>query len=161
MGAGWTALHFTSYRMKREPGHAYGNSRTAPFSNFPNLHELDLGGYTLLPDRLEHTMVGSYRSFEMTFEELDNVHPILKNSLDLSLASGLDRLAGLKKLGCIGVQEMDLCVGQKEIDWMKKHWQLESWVGLSPFSAGGGFYSAKNGLIAKLIKEAWPSIRLH
>ncbi|KFH74224.1 hypothetical protein MVEG_01437 [Podila verticillata NRRL 6337] len=74
---------------------------------------------------------------------------------------GLGRLAGLKKLGCIGVQEMDLCVGQEEVDWMKKHWQLESWVGLSPFSAGGGFYSAKNGLIAKLIKEAWPSIRLH
>ncbi|KAF9209027.1 hypothetical protein BGZ59_010316 [Podila verticillata] len=114
-------------------------------------------------------MVGSYRSFEMTFEELDNVHPILKNSLELSLASGLDRLAGLKKLGCIGVQEMDLCVGQEEVDWMKKHWRLDVWKGLKPFACyylekfdvhqGDDWrYSTKNLRLLRMVKETWPDI---
>jgi len=125
------------------------------------LHELDLGGHMDLPDRLEHTMVGSNRTFEMSFEVEKNIHLVLKNSLELSLVSGLDRLAGLKKLRRIGVQEVGICVGQEEVEWMKEHWQLESWVGLSPFSADGSFYNSKHGQTLKFIKEAWPSIRLH
>ncbi|KAG0079484.1 hypothetical protein BGZ93_003178, partial [Podila epicladia] len=125
------------------------------------LRELDLGGFTHLPDRLEYTMVGTYRSFESTFEWVDHVHPFLNNSLDLSLASGLDRLAGLKNLRQIGVQEMDLCIGHKELEWMKEHWpHLESWIGLEPYLGKPGDYSAKNGKIAKLIKATWPAVRL-
>ncbi|KAG0341642.1 hypothetical protein BG000_008454 [Podila horticola] len=125
------------------------------------LWELDLGGYTHLPDSLEHTRAGCFRSFEMTFEVVDRVHPFLNNSLELSLASGLDRLAGLRNLRRIGVQEVDLSIGQEELDWMKEHWpRLESWMGLEAYLNNTGDYSAKNGQIAKLIKETWPSVRL-
>ncbi|KAF9273155.1 hypothetical protein BGZ74_004892 [Mortierella antarctica] len=125
------------------------------------LRELDLGGYTHLPERLERTLVGGYRSFESTFEWVNHVHPFLNNSLELSLASGLDRLAGLKNLRQIGVQELDLCIGQEELEWMKEHWpRLESWIGLEPYLNKPGDYSAKNEQIAKLIKRKWPVVRL-
>ncbi|KAG0098321.1 hypothetical protein BGZ93_000463 [Podila epicladia] len=125
------------------------------------LRELDLGGYQHLPDRLEHTGAGDYSSFERTFRWVDHVHPFLSNSLELSLASGLDRLAGLKSLRQIGVQEVDLCIGEEELEWMKEHWhRLESWIGLEPYLKNPGDYSAKNGQIAKLIKAEWPAIRL-
>ncbi|KAG0340555.1 hypothetical protein BG005_003179 [Podila minutissima] len=125
------------------------------------LRELDLGGYTHLPERLEHTMVGIYRSFESTFEWVNHVHPFLNNSLELSLASGLDRLAGLKNLRQIGVQEVDLCIGQEELEWMKEHWpRLESWIGLEPYLNKPGDYSAMNEQIAKLIQRKWPVVRL-
>ncbi|KAG0084616.1 hypothetical protein BGZ93_001151 [Podila epicladia] len=125
------------------------------------LRELDLGGFTHLPDRLNHTMVGAYWCFHSTFEWVDHVHPFLNNSLDLSLANGLDRLAGLKNLRQIGVQELDLCIGPEELEWMKEHWpHLESWIGLEPYLGKPGDYSAKNGKIAKLIKAKWPAVRL-
>lgn len=122
------------------------------------LNELDLGRYTLSLDQ----------PLEMPIS-MNNGLPFRKNSLELSLVSGLDHLAGLKKLRCIGVQDMDLCVGQEEVDWMKKHWRLEVWKGLKLFSWHGlnendiqkgndGYYSTKNLRLLRMIKETWPSI---
>ncbi|KAG0027937.1 hypothetical protein BGZ81_005140, partial [Podila clonocystis] len=134
-----------------------------------HIEELDLGGYILLPDQLENTMVGSFPSSHMMSEESEYHHPLLRNSLDLSLASGLHNLAGLKNPRRIGVEEVDLSVGQEELDWMKEHWRLEAWMGLRPFMDHNleksdvqldddGFYSTKNLRLLRMIKATWPSI---
>ncbi|KAG0096735.1 hypothetical protein BGZ93_004080 [Podila epicladia] len=118
---------------------------------------------------LEHAMVSNFRSLETTFGEFEYLHPLLKNSLELSLVSGLYLLVGFKNLQRIGVQEVDLSVGQEELNWMKEHWQLEAWIGLMP-SVGAvleesdaqkgddGYYSTKNLRLLRMIKETWPSI---
>ncbi|KAG0034017.1 hypothetical protein BGZ82_005885, partial [Podila clonocystis] len=118
------------------------------------LQELDLRGYTFLPDRLEYTAAGSFRSRGMTPEVSESAHPLLRNSLELSLASGLHHLTGLKNLRRIGVLEVDLCIGHDELDWMKEHWRLEAWMGLRPFVDR----NLENLRLLRMIKETWPSI---
>lgn len=76
---------------------------------------------------------------------------------------------GLRNLRRIGVQEVDLCVGQEELDWMKRRWRLKVWTGLKPFvshdvevsdaqKGDDGYYSNKNILLLRMIKDSWPSI---
>ncbi|KAG0341478.1 hypothetical protein BG004_006019 [Podila humilis] len=43
-------------------------------------------------------------------------------SLEMSLTSGLDELAGLKCLERLNVHQMNHSIGVKELEWMKVHW---------------------------------------
>ncbi|KAF9904573.1 hypothetical protein EC991_002562 [Linnemannia zychae] len=46
----------------------------------------------------------------------------LKDCLEMTLDSGLDLLRPLKELERMGLDEMDVYIGRKELAWMKEHW---------------------------------------
>ncbi|KAG0341933.1 hypothetical protein BG004_005850 [Podila humilis] len=133
------------------------------------LKDLDLGGYVPLKDKLPMgSMVGSYRGLHRTFEYSGHVFPGVRDTLELSLVSGLGLLSNLKRLERLGVQEVDLCIGQEELSWMKSQWpNLQIWGGLSAFlsctvpqsiSAVIGYEttSVKNRRLWEMIRQTWP-----
>ncbi|KAI8352332.1 hypothetical protein B0O80DRAFT_499630 [Mortierella sp. GBAus27b] len=86
-----------------------------------NLEELWLGNGTLLPSAC---LPYEERYFQV-------------NCLELSLDSGLEKLAGLKSLRELNVWGMDHNIRLKEAQWMTKHWpQLEALYGLDDRRTG-------------------------
>ncbi|KAG0298915.1 hypothetical protein BGZ96_004222 [Linnemannia gamsii] len=86
-----------------------------------NLRLLDFGyDYARLSNMATNQYLGHYGgSFH---ESARRFAGPIENVLELSLASGLDRLAGLKDLEMFGFDGADHCIGKAELMWMANHW---------------------------------------
>ncbi|KAF9390863.1 hypothetical protein BGX21_011359 [Mortierella sp. AD011] len=69
--------------------------------------------------------------------------------LDMSLATGLSHLSGLKKLRLLNISKiMGHKVGYPELEWMKENWpELEE------------FYGTRNAKLREWIQEHWPGLK--
>ncbi|KAF9538800.1 hypothetical protein EC957_006195 [Mortierella hygrophila] len=68
-----------------------------------------------------------YQLDEPPYYEVDGVKYLqydgpIPNTLELSLKSGLERLAGLKDLEMFGFEGLDHRIGKAELDWMAVNW---------------------------------------
>ncbi|KAG0000425.1 hypothetical protein BGZ79_005944 [Entomortierella chlamydospora] len=70
--------------------------------------------------------------------------------LDMSLATGLGHLSGLKKLRLLNISKiMGHKVGYPELEWMKENWpDLEE------------FYGTRNAKLREWIQEHWPGLKV-
>lgn len=83
----------------------------------------------------------------------------IENVLELSLASGLDRLAGLKDLKSFGFDGADHCIGEAELMWMVTHWpKLTSIRGLQAEDFDGPHWRLKKLSLRSCIKTLRPDI---
>ncbi|KAF9921520.1 hypothetical protein FBU30_008418 [Linnemannia zychae] len=88
------------------------------------------------------------------FSELDELDDFNYSSLEFSLASGLDLLAGLKELRVLNVSCTAHRIGVKELEWMYVHWpKLEKIKGLE--SKREWAEDIEAGLAAKRAVDEW------
>ncbi|KAG0018843.1 hypothetical protein BGZ82_000314 [Podila clonocystis] len=81
------------------------------------------------------------------------------NSLELTLASGLDQLRSLKKLEVFGMESMNHRMGKAELKWMVHHWpRLEQMHGLHADQSQGPKYEAIKTKMRKYLLGLNPSI---
>jgi hypothetical protein len=86
-----------------------------------NLRLLDLGyDYGQLDNMARKQYLGFYGG--SIYEGETRFAKLISNVLELNLASGLDRLAGLKNLETFGFDGADHCIGEAELMWMVTHW---------------------------------------
>ncbi|KAG0293307.1 hypothetical protein BGZ96_003026 [Linnemannia gamsii] len=88
-------------------------------STLTSLKVIDLGGcyrddLLALDDNAPYYQVDGH-------DYLDYGEP-MKNSMELSLSSGLGRLASLKRIEVFGFEGLDHRIGEAELDWMATAW---------------------------------------
>ncbi|KAG0077605.1 hypothetical protein BGZ90_006878 [Linnemannia elongata] len=94
-------------------------------ARFTNLERLALGHQSPRGNR------SSWNAFLPPDEELLGDFNEYTDCLDMTLTSGLGRLAGLKKIRKVCVMAMQTSIGIEELKWMAEHWpKLEAVHGL-------------------------------
>ncbi|KAF8941481.1 hypothetical protein BGZ47_007372 [Haplosporangium gracile] len=91
------------------------------FAGLKNLRLLDLGhDYTQLDNMETKQYLGHYGG--PLHESATQFAGPIRDSLELTLASGLDRLAGLKDLETFEFDAVDHRIEEAELAWMATHW---------------------------------------
>ncbi|KAF9139224.1 hypothetical protein BG015_002126 [Linnemannia schmuckeri] len=90
-------------------------------ASLTKLTTLDLGHEYLNRDDLEYSIYGNNRYSYGGRTYLVGHGPILE-TMELSLASGLDRLGALEKLEVFGFTGVDHRIQEPELEWMAKAW---------------------------------------
>ncbi|KAG0356068.1 hypothetical protein BG005_005008 [Podila minutissima] len=81
------------------------------------------------------------------------------DTLELSLASGLDRLGALKNLEMIGFECINHRIGRPELEWMAKSWpKLNLMYGLDKEKLDGIEHSKKRVALKEYFQQLRPDV---
>ncbi|KAG0298911.1 hypothetical protein BGZ96_004218 [Linnemannia gamsii] len=124
-------------------------------SVFTRLRVLDLGY-----EFRELSLIGISRSDrEYAYRDSNLAQPVA-NTMELSLASGLGRLEGLKDLEVFGFEGVDHRIGKPELEWMAVHWpKLKVMRGLQEDDVPGEKYRAEKTVLREYMQMLRPDVK--
>ncbi|KAF9361041.1 hypothetical protein BGX26_006363 [Mortierella sp. AD094] len=127
------------------------------FASLKNLKYLDMGFENRYPWTYTE---GEYYVSEHDGQEYLRYGGPIHDTLELSLESGLDRLAELKDLEVFGFDGVNHSITKKELDWMAKSWpKLKLIYGLAEDILGDIEFDRKKAELRDHLKKLRPEIR--